>query len=182
MMTTKKFNARMAEAQKENKRNTIIASTAAGVTGLVAAGITFAIGHHKNKGIDKEIENLKDDVTTIDKKITSIVTTIASATTMPTDKDIDAKRNKFISINMFILADAIENTIDVYKKTKDAVIDATTHAVTTEAVYDKLDNPKLLDFKENTAVYIKEDDYNKLYPTKETTTEEKTAENKADKK
>ena len=180
-MTRKNVMKAIAEANKTNKRNTVIAAGAAGATGFIAAGITFAVGHFKNKKIDDEINNLKDDVTTIDTKITSIVTTIARATTTPTDKDTDAARNKFISITMFILADAIENKIDVYKKTKDAVIDATTHNITTEAVYNKLDNPKISDFKENT-VYIKEDDYNKLYPTKETTTEEKTAENKADKK
>ena len=165
MMTTKKFNAKMAEAAQKNRKNTVIAAGAAGATGMVSAGIVFAIGYFKNKKINTEIEKL-------DNKINTAVATIAIATTKPTESDTDAKRNKFMIINMFVLADAIDRKIDVYVKKSNAIIDKATGNVTTEAVYEKLNNPKLSDF-ESTTIYMTESDYDKMYNTAETT-EEKT--------
>ena len=167
-MTKKNVMKAIADANGKNKKRTIIAGASAGAAGIITSAIVFAIGHHENNELEDEIEKL-------DNKITSVVTTIAIATTKPTEKDVDAKRNKFLIVNMFVMADAIDRKVDLYTKKSDATIDSTTKAVTKEAEYEKMNNPKLSDFKEE-VIYMKEEDYAKMYNTAETT------EDKADKK
>lgn len=166
MITTKKFNARMAEANKTNKKNTIVASAAAGLTGIIAAGITVVVAHSKNKKIDAEINNLKTDVATLNTAVTTTVDIIAATTsTASADNDTDTKTNiKYTPINIYGYSGSINNKIAIYTKAVSGS-DVTFSAVT---------NPTLEGYNFSEKYYVVEADYNKLYPTKETTTEEKT--------
>lgn len=173
MMTTKKFNKAIAEVNRTNKKNTIVASAAAGATGLVAAGITFVIGRHKNNKINEEIDNLKTNVDNIKTDITTLNTSVAvtenilAATTKAaaTDKDTDTTSHvKYAPINIYEFTGAINNKVVIFTKTKSD----------DNVTFTALVNPTLEGYDFSKKYYVAEADYNKLYPTTEEKTEEKT--------
>ena len=169
MMTTKKFNARMAEAAQKNRKNTVIASSVAGATGLVASAIVFVVGHHKNNKIDKEIDNLRNDITTLDAAVTTTADILAATTTTAVaNNDTDTKTNvKYAPINIYGFAGAINNKMTIYTKT-----------VTDTVEFAPVANASLETYEFQKKYYITETDHKKLYPTTEEKTEEKTDDKK----
>ncbi len=169
MMTTKKFNKAMAEANKTSKRNTVIAAGAAGLTGVITSAAVYLINNHKNNKIDKEIDNLRNDITTLNTSV-AVTENILAATTKAaaTDKDTDTKSHvKYAPINIYEFTGAITNKVAIFTK-----------SVTGDDVtFEPVPNPSLEGYSFNTKYYMAEKDYNEIFKTA-TTEETKDEDNK----
>lgn len=169
MMTTKKFNAGMAKAAKENKRNTIIAAGTAGITSVIASAAVYLINNHKNNKLNGEIDNLRNDVNTIYTAVT-VTENVLAATTKAAVADDDVKDNiKYVPINIYEFMGCINNNKNIY--TKSGPADSVNFTAMT--------NPTTNSYNFSTKYYMTEKDYAEIFKAK---AEEKTEEKTDDKK
>lgn len=172
-MTKKNVMKAIADANDKNKKRTIIAGASAGAASIITSAIVYAIGRLKNNEINEEIDNLKTNVDNIKTDITTLNTSVAvtenilAATTKAaaTDKDTDTTSHvKYAPINIYEFTGAINNKVAIFTKTKSD----------DKVTFTALVNPTLEGYDFSKKYYVAEADYNKLHPTTEEKTEEKT--------